>query len=285
MTYREPLSQTVVAISISESPGMAPLGLAPEHLVDAMAETARHLLALGSRLAYGGDLRPGGFTELLYELVVRHRRDADLGDTRPAVVHYMPWPAHCARPADEIRALAGGLNGLVEIHCLDANGADIPLTTLDSRPSAAPTAEVISTSLTQMRAAMTQAVDGRVVLGGRVTGYQGRMPGIAEEALCSLRAGQPLFVLGGFGGCAGDIAESLGLAPASAAGGSAMWPDRTEFASYGPDSLNNGLDITENEILARTVHVDQAVALLLRGLVRVVEAQQGAPSAGLDAAV
>ncbi|MBB1161518.1 hypothetical protein [Aquariibacter albus] len=47
MTYREPLSQTVVAISISESPGMAPLGLAPEHLVDAMAETARHLLALG----------------------------------------------------------------------------------------------------------------------------------------------------------------------------------------------------------------------------------------------
>ena len=283
MTYREPLSQTVVAISISESPGMAPLGLATEHLVDAMAETARHLLALGARLAYGGDLRTGGFTELLYELIVRHRRDADLGDTRPAVMHYMPWPAHCSKPADEIRALADGLNGLVEIHCLDANGSDIPLTALDSRPSSAPTAEVIATSLSQMRMVMTQAVDGRVVLGGRVTGYQGRMPGIAEEALYSLRAGQPLFVLGGFGGCAGDIAESLGLASTSAASGSATWPERTEFANFGPDSLNNGLDISENEVLARTVHVDQAVALLLRGLMRVVEAPQGAPSAGLGA--
>lgn len=56
---------------------------------------------------------------------------------------------------------------------------------------------------------MTQAVDERVVLGGRVAGYQGRMPGIAEESLCSLRAEQPLYGLGGFGGCVGDIAESL----------------------------------------------------------------------------
>lgn len=284
MTYREPLSQMVVAISISESPGMAPLGLASEHLVDAMAETARHLLALGARLAYGGDLRPGGFTELLYELVVRHRRDADLGDTRPAVLHYMPWPAHFARPPDEIRALAGGLNGLVEIHCLDANGSDIPLKELDLRPSLAPAAEVIAKSLTQMRAAMTRVVDARVVLGGRVTGYQGRMPGIAEEALCSLRTGQPLFVLGGFGGCARDIAESLGLAPASAAGGSATWPDRAEFAGFGADALNNGLDIAENEVLARTVHVEQAVALLLRGLMRVVAGQQSASSVRVGAA-
>jgi H+/gluconate symporter-like permease len=77
MTYREVLSQRVIAISTSESPDMPVLGLTDEHLRDAMAEIARHLLALGARLAYGGDLRAYGFTDLLFELVARHSRDAD----------------------------------------------------------------------------------------------------------------------------------------------------------------------------------------------------------------
>ena len=57
MSYQEPLSQKAIAVAISDSPDMAGLGLAPEHLRDAMAEIARHLLALGARLVYGGDLR------------------------------------------------------------------------------------------------------------------------------------------------------------------------------------------------------------------------------------
>ena len=63
-----------------------------------------------------------------------------------------------------------------------------------------------------------------------------------------------------------------------------MWPERTEFAGFGADALNNGIDIAENEILARTVHVEQAVALLLRGLMRVVASQQSASSVRLGTA-
>src|SRR4051794_16706688 len=99
MTYQEPLSQKAVAIAVSESPDMAELGLAPEHLRDAMAEIARHLLAMGARLIYGGDLRTNGFTELLFELVARHRRDADVGDVRPAVVNYLAWPTYVTKPS------------------------------------------------------------------------------------------------------------------------------------------------------------------------------------------
>ena len=47
---------------------------------------------------------------------------------------------------------------------------------------------------------MRQETRARIVLGGRVAGYKGRMPGIAEEALLSLQAQQPVFLLGGFGG-------------------------------------------------------------------------------------
>ncbi len=57
MTYREMLSQHVIAISTSDSPDMPVLGLSQQHLYDAMTEIARHLLALGARIVYGGDLR------------------------------------------------------------------------------------------------------------------------------------------------------------------------------------------------------------------------------------
>ncbi|HEY0722770.1 MAG TPA: hypothetical protein VGD41_01990 [Pyrinomonadaceae bacterium] len=44
MSYDEPLSKSTVAISISESPDMGTFGLGHEHLIDAMADFARHLL-------------------------------------------------------------------------------------------------------------------------------------------------------------------------------------------------------------------------------------------------
>ena len=50
MTYREMLSQHVIAISTSDSPDMPVLGLSQQHLYDAMTEIARHLLALGARI-------------------------------------------------------------------------------------------------------------------------------------------------------------------------------------------------------------------------------------------
>ena len=68
-----------------------------------------------------------------------------------------------------------------------------------------------SAGLTSMRRIMHAKADARVVLGGRVDGYKGTMPGIAEECLMSLKSGQPAFLLGGFGGCARDISETLGL--------------------------------------------------------------------------
>jgi hypothetical protein len=89
MSYRQALGQRVIAISASESPDMLELGLSDEHLRDAMAEIARHLLALGARLVYGGDLRTHGFSEVLFELVARHGRDADDGDDQHSVADYL----------------------------------------------------------------------------------------------------------------------------------------------------------------------------------------------------
>ncbi len=266
MTYREPLSQRAIGISISSSQDMEALGLAEEHLRDAMSEVARHLLAMGARLVYGGDLREGGFTELLFELVARHRRDADVGDTRLAVANYLAWPVHRSLQPETLQLISQAHKGLAELHFLDSHGRDLSADQLAGGDSEI-TSENWSTGLTAMRHALTYACDARIILGGKISDFRGQMPGIAEEALCSINTRQPLYVLGGFGGCARDIAEELGIVKPRRPSMTA-WAERSRFSGMTHNVLNNGLDTTENETLARTVHVDEAVALVLRGLLR-----------------
>lgn len=265
MSYQEPLSQMAVAVSISDSPDMPQLGLGPEHLRDATAEVARHLLAMGARLVYGGDLRRDGFTSMLFEIVERHRRDADVGDDRAGVVSYLPWPVHRQQSATDLRSMANDLSGYAEVHFLDRQGRDIPLDQLPANGSGS-SADEWSDSLTAMRDVTTKAIDARVVLGGAVANFKGRMPGIAEEALMSLHARQPVFLLGGFGGCTKDLASELKLTGARST--SNNWSGREAFSSFTAADLNNGLTVAENETLAQSVHVDEIVALTLRGLLK-----------------
>jgi hypothetical protein len=214
---------------------------------------------------YGGDLRPRGFTELLFELVARHRRDADLGDARAGVSNFLPWPVHVSWAPEQLKELSDAVKGVAELIYLSLEGEPIPD---DERQQLSPhpaNEDEWAQGLTAMRGVVTKRSDARIVLGGKVEGFMGRMPGIAEEALTSLRASQPLFVLGGFGGCAGDIAADLGLSSSSA---KRNWPGRGKFTGFTAEALNNGLDGEENAILANTVHVDQAVTLILRGLLR-----------------
>ena len=269
MTYQEPLSQTAVAIAISDSPDMAALGLGPQHLRDAMAEIARHLLAMGARLVYGGDLRTNGFTELLFELVARYQRNADDGDARPAVVNYLAWPIVVSTPAADMRGLVSELAGFAELHFLDLRGDDLEPAALDDVTRSTVTDDDWAMALSAMREVLTRVSDARIVLGGRTEGYKGRMPGIAEEALTAFRAGQPLFLLGGFGGCARDVASALKLLrqPRTVP----TWTGWDLFQHFDGSTLRNGLTATENKVLVRTVHVDEAVALILRGLLRLAK--------------
>jgi len=242
------------------------LGLGPEHLDDAMTEVARHLLAMGARLLYGGDLRERGFSRLLFELIARHRRDADLGDERVGVINYLAWPVHAHLSADKLIELSEALKGSAEVLCMGPDGAvGLPEARVASM-AARVTDPEWADGLTAMRTAMRNASDARIVLGGAVEDFKGRMPGVAEEALLSLDGEQPLFLLGGFGGCAFDIAVELGLAADT--NPSRNWPGRDRFSRFSIDSLRNGLTANENKALAATAHIDQAMALVLRGFLR-----------------
>ena len=271
MSYEEVLRRLVIAISISESSDMPALGLSDGHLRDAMAEIARHLLALGARLVYGGDLRQQGFSELLFELVSRHRRDSEDDDRRTDVINFLAWPVHIVQPAATLKVTAADLEGAVELVCLQLDGTRLTLEDRYRQVQQQPKDDEWSHGLTTMRQTMLAETSARIVLGGRVEKFKGVMPGIAEEALISLQGGQPLYLIGGFGWCTRDIAETIGLVMPLAASQS-TWPGRAEFERFSAADLKNGLSIQENQLLAVTPHVDQAVMLILRGLMHVAKA-------------
>jgi hypothetical protein len=57
----------------------------------------------------------------------------------------------------------------------------------------------------------TECSVARFAVGGLTEGYDGRMPGVAEEVMLSLASGHPVYVAGGFGGVAADVGMLLGL--------------------------------------------------------------------------
>jgi hypothetical protein len=65
-----------------------------------------------------------------------------------------------------------------------------------------------------MRWTMSCRCVARVLVAGKTSGFSGRMPGILEETMLALCLGQPLYVVGGFGGGAQVVGELLGLAGA-----------------------------------------------------------------------
>ena len=256
-----------VGISVSESPDLRALGLSDGHLRDAMAGIALHLLASGRSLAYGGDLRQHGFTELLAELMGRYEDHPRHGGTI-VVTDYLAWPVHIRMTSNELATFSVEHEPAARLVFLTLDGARLALEQRLTLRAHDPHEDEWTKGLTAMRTTMRGDIQARVVLGGRVEGYKGAMPGIAEETSLSLEKGQPVFLLGGFGGCARDIAETLGLAECWA-GSRGEWDGRRCFRKYSPDDLHNGLSREENVVLARTPHIQEAVTLVSRGLRRV----------------
>jgi SLOG cluster2 len=99
-----------------------------------------------------------------------------------------------------------------EIICLDPDGNVIDWGK-DRSDSAEPVldADLRQKSLSALRKHMASTENGRVLIGGKRVGFQGSMPGVLEEALCSVERGQPLYLAGGFGGVTADIIKTLAI--------------------------------------------------------------------------
>jgi hypothetical protein len=279
----------LVGVSISEPSvdELVRLGLSELHVRHAFIEVVRHILARGGSIAYGGDLRAAGYTEALFDLVRTYDRKELTGPDR--VLSYLAWPIWLNVTAAQ-RADLANVATIKEVPRPD--GAPEALPPLNDRQPE----DLLwnSLALTKMREEMTSAIQARIVLGGRVFGQQGLLPGVLEEAALALHAAVPLYLAGGFGGCAQVLAAAMGgsmppeltldyqlrhtprypelFKAATSAGRAPSFDDLMgSLATAGVEGLGNGLDAVENVRLFATDDVDEVVALVLRGLRRVTD--------------
>jgi hypothetical protein len=159
----------------------------------------------------------------------------------------------------------------------------------------------------RMRWMMSCRCVARVMIAGKISGYSGRMPGILEETMLALALGQPLYLIGGFGGGAQVVGELLGLAsgwptasrsvgcfgemgsedadmdravtqapslfrPAGFPGLPLTFAEAMSFVTGysigGPGWPSNGLTLDENRELFAATEKTRVVDLVLRGLTR-----------------
>jgi hypothetical protein len=273
----------VAGLSVSDpaEEELVRLGLSRLHIQHVFIEITRHILARGWSVSYGGDLRTGGYTEALFDLV-RTYNPRDLpGPDR--VTNYLAWPNWLGLSASASAATAN-IASTVRSPTPEGAPQDLPARQ-DRTPEHLAWAAL---GLTSMREQMTSDVDVRIILGGRGSGQQGLYPGLVEEAVVAIRSGVPLFVMGGFGGAGGLVARALTGATVEELGleyqiergdryadllrglrAMGHLPDfpgiNEELRRTGHRGLANGLDEPESVRLAESDDVDEVIALVLRG--------------------
>jgi hypothetical protein len=197
-----------IALSISISDDLQRLGLLPDHLDAALLEISRCLLVNGASLAYGG---PPGSPALmaLFDLVRENERNSSLPPAQ-RISSYLAWPlpltieqrAKFRNQVTFVRtARPPGIESL-EPGTFVAEPAFFPTSTPERRYAWA-------RGLSLMREQLTMETDARILIGGKTSGYLGRIPGAVEEAVLSLQAGRPVYLCGAFGGAAALVIELL----------------------------------------------------------------------------
>lgn len=280
-----------IGISISESDDLAELGLSEIHLKDAMIEFARYLLVHGATLVYGGDLRDKGYTFLFSELAYLYRDKTEQEQSH--FINYFAFPIY---------------NLLTTQHKLDfkRNRVEIKEITpdwpgIDARKFLAPNDDqnrlIWAESITKMRRELNGNVDARIIIGGRMTKYAGRIPGLIEEATLALFSDKPTYLIGTFGGATLKIIQALlGEQPEQL---TQSWQIKneqynrflsfyntnqptnqinyaqmvTDINAYGLKrySKNNGLSEEENMRLFTSQHLPETIFLTLKGLSKVLK--------------
>ena len=251
---------------------------------DTVEEVASLLLTSGYRIAHAGDLLPGSISSRIFRLAPQHGRrisptQAIQGptsalETEFGVTGYCAWPVHIARPVDEVKTYEVTFGQQGTVKWLTLEGEPRPFSYFANADRRDPNRYEWDHGLNALRNTVVHDSLACIVVGGSTFFDHESIPSVAQDALVSLRNRRPLYILGGLGGCAQEIATVLRLTDAQPKV-HCGWHGADAFTDYiGAEHLHNGLDASENQALAETTNVEEATSLVLRGLHRVVRQQR-----------
>ncbi len=229
----DPNHESVIAFSIShQRDNPSARGPDLEQIRELLIGLARPILRQGASLAYGGHWKEAAdnFTYDLLRLISAEQEDNSSGgpDTNLAIgilYNHLPWPDYLD-VSPSIEAQWNNACRIVRITQKQAGIADSDIAS-DEEVKSETNRAVFNAAVTlsaMRRLMMTPitipvasplkqdvipAVTARIMLGGKVGGFSGFLPGLFEEALVTLEHKLPLYLLGGFGGAAEVVANAI----------------------------------------------------------------------------
>ncbi len=227
-----------VGISVSPCEEAARLGYDDRQINRIVIRMAQYFLEKDMRVIFGSDWREDGVMRAVadYAGVVAARTEEDVapGKVAPRMLNVVPEARGLSRAAIEAAREGGGVLRVMALEEATPPG-------VEKRPDA------VAARLTALRHVLTTLLDPgcRVCLGGRTHGFQGKEPGVMEEARLAIEYGRPLYLMGGFGGAT----QMFGL------GGSGK-----RYLETG-----EGLTAEEKEELFHTTDIERAIRLIGRG--------------------
>lgn len=283
------LHNVTLGISASYGEDMPYFGLQPQHLELVMSKIAQAMVVCGGKFTYaGGQLvnSPNLALRLLRETKqvftqIRLQQNRS-GSLRGNVVPHSPTAAFRLTPLfscildvealDEIASLSRDIASYGEINIVgtDENTDDGYESTLHTKTH----------RLSAHRESLPMYCNARLAISGKMNpasivnpnGYQGVMPGIIEESLYTLRAGQPLFIAGGFGGAAAVLSDIVNKTdiysgqPHLIKSAYDQHKDTLEEIEYLYNPLSTGLDAGDIHRLATTRRPYEVARLVIKGL-------------------
>nr|VFK11720.1 MAG: hypothetical protein BECKLPF1236A_GA0070988_1006017 [Candidatus Kentron sp. LPFa]VFK27931.1 MAG: hypothetical protein BECKLPF1236C_GA0070990_100553 [Candidatus Kentron sp. LPFa] len=158
-----------------------------------------------------GDLRKDGFTQLILDEAVALKNR--LNTETVHVENHLAWPIHKADlEMTAWRARYISVMETVEYDVPDDIAGDIDKDEF-LPPSTAQNKYYWSRSLTHMRRGSIASSHARICAGGKLSGYNGKMPGALEEILIAIDKAKPIYLLGAFGGVVGEVCKALRREP------------------------------------------------------------------------
>jgi SLOG cluster2/TIR domain len=276
-------SPVLLSVSDPAFEDLARRGMRSCHLDDAAIRIARALLFDDFDVMYGGRPREGftaGFQDDSGAVVVEAR-----------LINYLGWPYKLALTAEQV-ADGFGVTRYIRVPWPGEDSA-VPGDPWAVAESATHTRKaIVRGGVCDLDGCVVPRPAGLIAFGGQMGGFAGFLPGIAEEIAVALEEGVAVYVLGGFGGAAEQVAAVMSgsrseeltvdnfmrnpkyreLREAAEVRGRAdELSGRLEWlwGQLRRSDLQNGLTKEENTLLWSTANVGLAVALASKGLRRI----------------
>ncbi|MGH7982222.1 MAG: hypothetical protein ACREFF_03635 [Candidatus Udaeobacter sp.] len=296
-----PLTGLRVSLSVSESEDTNGLGFPPEQVNRITVQIAAGLVGQGATVIFGHDWREDGVMEAVHAFAQQMQPPMlKEGPSEPLLQNMLAWPDKPHLPAEELVGLSATLR--VESKGLPIDVSNYAEEAIGAGRNSDLFKYLRARALTYLREQITAFSGARLCIGGRISGSEGRCPGVIEEAYLAVEHSKPLYLSGLLGGASRNLIQIIEnrqitgdfFPPASVALLYDKPPIRDagvvaevkllspgnitrSFQDLGLEGLSrmNGLTVDENTKLFHSPAVDDVVGLMLLGLARLKTPPRG----------